>query len=251
MKTTGSVGGRPEDGRRGCGGRRRRDRGGGRGGGRAARSRPTAISMRARCMPRHMWGPSAEGDHAACARGRCRTSPGRPTGCHRGWPTRRWRRPGRRPGSATPAISVSSTARPGGDEQRRLPADRLLHRLLHQRAVGAQGVELVGVREQAEEEVARGPVGGLGAGGEQEPEEREDLLVVEDLAVELGGDEVADDVVAGIGAALVDDGRRGSPASTADAASPRSGSAAHVDDRRRPTRGSGRGPRGGCRGPRR
>ena len=38
-----------------------------------------------------------------------------------------------------------------------------------------------GLREQAEEQVARRPVRGLGAGGEQQPEEREDLVVGEAL----------------------------------------------------------------------
>ena len=65
----------------------------------------------------------------------------------------------------------------GGDQQGRLPADGLLDRLGHQLAVVPQGVELVGVGQQPEQEVAGGPVGRLGAGGEQQADEREDLLV--------------------------------------------------------------------------
>ena len=101
--------------------------------------------------------------------------------------------------------------------ERRLPAQALLDRLLHQRAVGAQRVELVGVRQQAEQQVARRAVGRLGAGGEQQPEEGEDLLVGEALAVELGLREHADQVVARVARAARRARRRSSRAAAADA----------------------------------
>ena len=63
----------------------------------------------------------------------------------------------------------------------------------------SQRVELVGVGEQPVEEAAGGAVRGLGAGREQQAQEREDLLVAEHLAVELGLHQLADEV-----------GRRGS-----------------------------------------
>src|SRR5438874_411500 len=83
------------------------------------------------------------------------------------------------------------------------------------------------------DEVARRTEGGLDARGKQEPEEREDLLVVEALTVELGHREIADQVVARVGATLLEhprqvllerDGR-------GDAALP---SGVHADDRARP-----------------
>ena len=65
-------------------------------------------------------------------------------------------------------------------------------------AIGAQRVELVGVRQQTEQQVARRAVRGLRAGREQQAEERDDLVVGEALAVELGLHEHADDVVLGV-----------------------------------------------------
>ena len=61
-------------------------------------------------------------------------------------------------------------------------------------------VELVGVREQGEEQVAERAVGGLDAGRQQQPEEGEDLLVGEPVPVDLGLDELADEIVARPGA---------------------------------------------------
>ena len=72
------------------------------------------------------------------------------------------------------------------DEQRRFPPNRLLDRLRDQRPIGANGVELLGVGEQPEEQVPGRAVRGLDAGGEQQAQEREDLLVGEALAVDLG-----------------------------------------------------------------
>ena len=69
---------------------------------------------------------------------------------------------------------------------------------VHQAAVGAQRVELVGVREQPDEQVARRAVGRLGAGGEQQPQERADLVVGEPGALELGLREHRDHVVGGV-----------------------------------------------------
>ena len=64
-------------------------------------------------------------------------------------------------------------------------------------------VELFGVGEQQVEQVARRPVGGLQAGGQQQPQKGVDGLVGQLLAVDLGGDEIADDVLGGMGLALV------------------------------------------------
>ena len=69
--------------------------------------------------------------------------------------------------------------------ERGLPAQALLDRLRHERAVRAHRVELVRAPEQPEEQVARRAVGGLGARREEQPEEGEDVLVGEVLAVEL------------------------------------------------------------------
>ena len=65
-----------------------------------------------------------------------------------------------------------------------------------QRPVGADRVELIRVGQQAEQQVAQRAVRGLDPGGQQQPEEREDLLVDELLPVDLGRREAADQVVA-------------------------------------------------------
>ena len=62
-----------------------------------------------------------------------------------------------------------------------------------------------GLRQQAEEQVARRAVRRLRAGRQQEAEERADLRVVEVLAVELGLHEHRDHVVGGMRAPLGDD----------------------------------------------
>ena len=80
-------------------------------------------------------------------------------------------------------------------DERRLPAQAFLDRLRHQRAVGAQRVELLGVREQAVQEVRRRAVRRLRAGGQQQAQERADLVVGEARALELGLREHGDHVV--------------------------------------------------------
>jgi hypothetical protein len=84
---------------------------------------------------------------------------------------------------------------PHDRRERRLPAQPLLDRLRHQRAVGAQRVELVGIGEQPEQQVARGAVRRLRTGRKEQPEEREDLLVREVLTVQLGDGERAHEIV--------------------------------------------------------
>ena len=54
-------------------------------------------------------------------------------------------------GNDMPSTSVSRVAVRMMPMQRRLPAQAFLDRLRHERAVGAQRVELVGVRQQAEQ----------------------------------------------------------------------------------------------------
>ncbi len=56
------------------------------------------------------------------------------------------------------------------------------------------------MREQAEQQVARRAVRRLRAGGKEQPEEGEDLLVGEALPVELGGGEDAHEIVRGVDA---------------------------------------------------
>ena len=69
------------------------------------------------------------------------------------------------PGGIGHAFDLGVARRGAHDaEQRRLPAQAFLDRLRHQAAVGAQRVELVGVGEQADEQVARRAVRRLGAG---------------------------------------------------------------------------------------
>ena len=89
--------------------------------------------------------------------------------------------------------------------ERRLPSQPFLDRLRQQRTVGAHRLELVGVGEQAEQQVARRAVGGLDARRQQQAQEREDLLVAQRVPVDLRVGQVADEVVGGRGAATVDD----------------------------------------------
>ena len=61
------------------------------------------------------------------------------------------------------------------------------------------------MREQPEQQIARRAIGRLDAGRQQQSQEREDLLVGQRVAVDLGVGQVADEVVCGLGAASVDD----------------------------------------------
>ena len=111
--------------------------------------------------------------------GRCRTRRGARTCARPGWPPRaagRRRRPSR-PG--TPASSVSRVAR------RRITVTGGSQRMVSSKASGIRDrsslhrPQLVGIGQQAVEEVARRPVGGLDPGRQQQAQERVDLLVVE------------------------------------------------------------------------
>ena len=84
------------------------------------------------------------------------------------------------------------------DKQRRLEPQGFLDRLRQEGPVIADGLELVGVGQEQVEEVARGAVGRLGAGRQQQTQERVDRLVRQPFAVDLGQDQVADDVFLGI-----------------------------------------------------
>src|SRR5439155_19803440 len=84
-------------------------------------------------------------------------------------------------------------------------AEPFVDRAADEGAVRPHGLQLVGVCEQAAEEVARRAIGGLGARGEEEAEEREDLLVGEPLPVELGVREDADHVLLRVAAARRED----------------------------------------------
>ena len=89
-------------------------------------------------------------------------------------------------------------------------------------AIGANGVELLGVGEQPEQQVPQRAVGGLDAGREQQAQEGEDLLVGELLAVDLGLREAADQVVARLVAGAPRGSGRSTPAAPSEAATPRS-----------------------------
>ena len=51
------------------------------------------------------------------------------------------------------------------------------------------------MREEREQKIAERPVGGLDAGREQHDQEGEDVVVGEPLPVDLGLDELADEIV--------------------------------------------------------
>ncbi len=78
---------------------------------------------------------------------------------------------------------------------------RVLHR------IGSHDRHLIGVGREGVERAAEAEVRRVGARGEQELEEGEDLLVGEALALDLGGRQRRDEVVAGLAAALVEDRR--------------------------------------------
>ena len=99
-------------------------------------------------------------------------------------------------------------------QQRRFAAQALFYRLGQQRAVGPDRVELIGMGQQEVEQVARRAVGRLGPGRQQQAKERVDGLVAQLLAVDLGGDEIADDVLGRAGPALGHDARRSTRGAT-------------------------------------
>ena len=166
----------------------------------ATPSSTTDSSRRASAAPRQKCGPKPEGhvvvggaaDVEACPRwGRTRP--------RRGWPTRRAAAAGRRPRSAVPPSSVSSTA------VRRNEVTGVVHRstsstALGSRArVGGEPVELVGVLGQRHERAGDRVAGGLVAGHEELDEEHAELVVGERLAVLLVGGQHRHHVVAGLG----------------------------------------------------
>ena len=88
-------------------------------------------------------------------------------------------------------------------DQRGLVPDPLLDRGGNEVAIPLQRLELVRMSQQQLQQVSRRPVGGLESGRQQQPQERDDRLVGEFLAVDLRGDEIADDVVGHRAAPLV------------------------------------------------
>ena len=81
---------------------------------------------------------------------------------------------------------------------------RLLDRARDQRRVVEQHLALVGVLEQRPHAAAVGRLGAVVARGHQQEEAHHDLVLLEPLAVELGVDENAGQVVGRVLAALVD-----------------------------------------------
>ena len=95
---------------------------------------------------------------------------------------------------------------PGGALDRRVEAQRLLHRGTRERRVGHQRGPLVRVVEQRVDGVAEQVDGRLEAGDQQHPADRHQLDRPElEVPVALGGDERADQVVARLGAAQLED----------------------------------------------
>ena len=90
------------------------------------------------------------------------------------------------------------------EQERRLVADALLDGLRKEGPVVVDGIELVGVGEEAEEQIAARPIGRLRARRQEQAQEGENLLVGELMAVDLGADQVADEVVLGLPPAQVD-----------------------------------------------
>ena len=95
--------------------------------------------------------------------------------------------------------------RPGHGQRRGLPPQRLLDRLRHQVPVGADRVQLVWPREQAEQQVAGRPVGGLRPGRQEQQQEGIDLVVAEPAPVDLGLDQLAHQIIAGMPPPVGDD----------------------------------------------
>ena len=70
--------------------------------------------------------------------------------------------------------------------------------------VGLQRGELVRMCKQQIQQVSRGPIGGFQPGGQQQPQEGVDGFVAELFAIDFRGDQIADDVLGGLGLALLD-----------------------------------------------
>jgi len=89
------------------------------------------------------------------------------------------------------------------------------------------------MREQEKEQVATRAIRGFDPRGEEHPQERVDLLVVEALAVQLGGHQLGDEVVSRVDTPPVDDRGQVVPelAGALHGAVP---VARHVDDADRP-----------------
>ena len=95
--------------------------------------------------------------------------------------------------------------------ERGLPPQPFLDRLGDERSVAHEGVELVGMRQEREEQVGERAVGGLRARGHEQPHERDDLVVAQALALpsvgvgDLGVDQDPEQVSARFGAPVVDE----------------------------------------------
>ena len=167
-------------------------------------SRPTRSSSRARCIPRHWWGPVPN------ARWCCT---GRPS-FHSAASSKRsssWfadagdDADGRaRRDRASGHLGVAR-GDPAHLRHRRFPPQRLLDDVVEQLAVRAHLVEHVGMREQREQRVAEHAERRLAAGREQQPQEPVDLAVGELFAVDLGVHEIGEKVAARVGAPLFDE----------------------------------------------
>ena len=181
----------------------------------------TRDSMRARCMPRHTCTPNpkptcwrwvAEHVVAVGVVVLALVSVGRPD-------------QERHVGALLDghARQLGGTHGPAQDHgHRRLPAHGLLEGLGVEGAVGVERLELRPVAEQCEQQAARGAVGGLHPRRQQEAQEGVDLLVAQPLAVDLGPDQIADEVVTWRGPALGSSTAAKYSCRAADAARPRS-----------------------------
>lgn len=88
-------------------------------------------------------------------------------------------------------------------EERRFEPQGLLYGLRNEGAVGAHRLELLGRGQQGEEQVAERAVGRLHARRQQQAEEGEDLLVGQALTVQLRQRQLADEVLARLSSAIL------------------------------------------------
>ena len=86
----------------------------------------------------------------------------------------------------------------------RLPAQQLLHGRRHQRRVGSQLPALVGVLAEVAEEAVERRAHGVEPGDEEEEADVEDVVAGELVAVDLGVEEAAEQVVAPLDLAVVE-----------------------------------------------
>lgn len=125
------------------------------------------------------------------------------------------RQPGELLPEVTPAVQLEHTPirgrgavegdLPGEHDDRRLPAQRLLDRPWHERAVGTDAFIAVALRQECHEQIADQPEGRLGAGRDEEAEKAHHLFVVELLPVDGAVDGPSDEVVPWFGTPGSDD----------------------------------------------